>query len=298
MDNTIKENEYNKISPTAKITAYWRSLSDIPYSKEIADAMGAEQGAKQILGDRMTMMAHFSPPILESRYKAIDAGLRKYPVDNVLELACGLSPRGLGLAANNKKYIGTDLPDLLSESAPLITTIAAKLGITPGNLRFQPVNVLDKEQLEYAIRFFNGEKFGICNEGLLMYLNREEKATMAQNIRSLLLHSGGYWVTPDIMYNDIRKKLFASLKPEIKEKFTTVLGAISNQVGRDIAGNDFEAEAEAIKFYEEIGFNIEKFPFYDGSYKISTLSNLPQEMEESVLNVLSHVSAWILTPRH
>ena len=105
MKKTNKGIEHNKISPTAKISGYWRSLSDIPFSKEIADSIEAEKTARQILGDRFSMLLNFTPPIMEARYKAIDFGLKKYNVENVLELAAGLSPRGLGLATSNiNKY--------------------------------------------------------------------------------------------------------------------------------------------------------------------------------------------------
>lgn len=288
--------EYSKISPTAKITAYWKSLSDIPYAKEISDTIDAEKGAKEVMGDDLFLMARFSPMMMEVRYKAIDAGLRKKTVTNIMELACGLSPRGLVLAANHKKYVGTDLPGMLAEISPVINSIASRIDIKPGLLYFETVNVLDKEQLEKAASHFNGERFAICNEGLLMYFNREEKAVMAKNIHSLLRKNGGCWITIDVSFGEIRKKLMASASPESKEKFKDVMGAINSQTGRDMLANDFKDEAEATSFYDALGFRIEKYPFYDGSYEISTLPLVPEEMRERMLNVLSNTMAWILEP--
>jgi len=288
--------EYSKISPTAKLTAYWKSLTDIPYAKEISDTIDAEKGARQLMGDNLPMMARFSPIMMEVRYKAIDAGLRKKQVSNIMELACGLSPRGLGLAANNKKYVGTDLPDMLAEISPAINTIASRIGIQPGLLNFETVNVLEKEQLEKASAQFNGERFAICNEGLLMYFNREEKAAMAKNVHSVLHQNGGCWITIDIAFGDIRKKLMALASPESIEKFKGVMGTINSQTGRDIMGNDFKDEADATAFYEALGFRVEKYPFYDGSYEISSLPLVPEEMQERMLNVLSNTMAWILEP--
>jgi len=296
MENTNKGIEHNKISPTAKISGYWRSLSDIPFSKEIADSIGAEQTAKQMLGDRFSMLLNFTPPIMEARYKAIDLGLKKYKIVNVLELAAGLSPRGLGLAASNIRYVGTDLPEIYSECYPIINEIALRLGVPTDNLHYQAANVLNKSELENAVEHFHSEKFGICNEGLLMYLNKEEKAIMAKNIRDLLSIGGGYWVSTDFVFNDVRNKLLNSLKPELKKTLESVLGSVSSQVDRDIAGNDFKNEFEAIKFYEDLDFKIEKFPFYDGSYKLSSLTNIMEDLKEPVLNLLSTSMAWILTP--
>lgn len=291
------ENPHSKISPTAKMAAYWKSLSDIPYSKEIAVALQAEQTAQQSLGNNMAAMITFSPLILEARYKAIDAAIMKSGAQHIIELACGLSPRGLQLAAAGIEYIGTDLPEILAESQPVINSIGWRQGLPMQHIHFQAANVLDKAQLENAAGYFQGKTFDICNEGLLMYLNASEKKIMAENIRALLMASGGCWITTDIMFSEIRKKLFAALTGSRKELYTSVLGNISEQVGRNITANDFEDEAAAMEFYEDAGFDIEKIPFYDGSYPLSTLHLVPAEVQEWALEILTQASTWILQPR-
>ncbi|HEY8957459.1 hypothetical protein [Chitinophaga sp.] len=291
------ENPHSKISPTAKIAAYWKSLSDIPFSKEIAVALQAEQTARQSLGDNIATMTIFSPLILEARYKAIDAAIMKRGAQHIIELACGLSPRGLQLAAAGIEYIGTDLPDILAETGPVINSIGWRQELPMQRIHFQAANVLDKAQLENAAGYFQGKSFDICNEGLLMYLNASEKKIMAENIRALLAASGGCWITTDIMFPDIRKQLFAALTGSRKELYTSVLGNISEQVGRNITANDFEDEAAAIFFYEAAGFDIEKIPFYDGSYPLSTLHLVPAGVQEWALEILTQASTWILRPK-
>lgn len=296
MENRDKA-EHTKISPTAKISAYWRSLSDIPFSREIAESIGAEESAKQILAEKFSLMAEFYPPMVEARYKAIDSGIKASRTENVLEAACGLSPRGLALAARKVKYVGTDLPEILSETSPIITNIASKLGDLKENLNFQPVNVLEKGQLEDAASSFKGKEFNVCNEGLLMYLDMEEKATMAQHVRDILSRSGGSWITTDVVPNGARKRIFDSLKPQARDRMLSVLGEISSQVGRNIASFDFENESAATKFYESLGFEINRLPFYDGSQKLSTLSSIPEDMRQPVLSILSEYMVWILKPK-
>ena len=299
MENPALKNDHHKISPTAKIAAYWRSLSDIPYAAEIADSLEAEKTARELLGDRMKVMASFWPVSIEARYKAINYGLKESGVANVLELACGLSPRGLELAASNIHYVGTDLPEIHAESYPIINGIASRSGISPAKFRMQPANALDKAQLEKAVEHFKGKSFGICNEGFLMYLTRAEQKVLAQNVRDLLMGSGGVWVTTDLVYGDLRKRFFNLLSPELKKVVESALGDISNQVGREIVDNDFADETQAVQFFENLGFQVEKFPMYNGSYQLSTLSNVPAEMKEAMLIALTEVAGWkgwILTP--
>jgi len=297
MENSNNRNDHNKISPTAKITAYWRSLSDIPYSKEIADAVRAEETARELLGDRIVTMGSLSPSIFEVRYKSINHCLRKGGINNVMELACGLSPRGLEIVSKGGIYVGTDLPEMHAESSPIITTIAERAGLPTANLYLQSANVLNRHELESAMAHFDGKRFAICNEGLLMYLDRDEKAKMANNVRELFLKSGGCWITTDVVFRVIRDSISNLFGPEAKKAIQPAMKKISDQTGRDILANDFADKSEAMEFYEDLGFTIEEIAMYAGDYTLSTASLIPDAAKEKFLSILSSAMAWILTPK-
>lgn len=299
MEQSDNKQSHDKISPTAKLAAYFRSLSDIPFSKEIAEAIQAEQAARRMLGDKITIMAKFQAPLIEARYKTINAGLKKIDPEVVIEFACGLLPRGLEIAQSNIDYIGTDLPDLLSESSSILSGIAFRLGIATEKLRFQSCNVLNKDEVNKSASIFKGQKIGVCNEGLLMYLNMKEKAVMAENVREILLPSNGAWITTDIVSRDSRRDLFSSLKPNQNDFIKSVFGDISSQVGRDVTENDFANEDEAVNFYKNLGFEIEKYAFRDVNCKLSTFLHISSDEKEwiDILEIiLSKFEAWILTP--
>ncbi len=296
MENTETENNYSKISPTAKITAYWRSLTDIPYSKEIAEAVNAEQTAKEMLGERIMTMASLSPSIFEVRYKSINHGLMKCGIVNAMELACGLSPRGLEVVATGGIYVGTDLPEMHAESSPIIKMIAVHAGIPIHNLHLLAANVLNKQELENAAAHFDGKRFAICNEGLLMYLDMEEKAKMANSIRELLLNSGGCWITTDIVFRVIRESIATLFGPEAKKTIQPAMKRIADQTGRDLLKNDFVDKSEAMKFYSDLGFAIDEFPMYSGDYELSTSSRLHESFKERFLGILSSAKTWIMKP--
>ena len=295
---SLNENgDHDRISPTAKITAYWRSLSDIPFSQEIAQAVDAESTARQMLGDRIVSMGTLSPSIFEVRYKSINRGLARTGLTNVLELACGLSPRGLEIAAKGGVYVGTDLPEMLTESASLMTAIAGRDKVPLDNLHFHAANVLDREALEHAAAHFRKERFAICNEGLLMYLNREEKVVTARNIRELLLRNGGHWITTDIVFRALRDSVRTLFSLETRKALAPVLKAFAEKTGRDIHANDFANKAEAVAFFEKEGFSIEEFPVYDRGDILSTSFRLHERFKERFLDILASAKAWILTPR-
>ncbi len=297
MENNTSNSDHHKISPTAKITAYWRSLSDIPYSKEIAEAVEAEKTAVKMLGDRIKRMGSFSPAMFEVRYKSINYGLNKCGIDNVLELACGLSARGLEVIANGGVYVGTDIPEMHSESLPVITAIAKRNGLKLNNLYLQPANVLNEHELNDAASHFDGKKFAVCNEGLLPYLNMEEKAKMADNLRPLLLKNGGCWITTDLVFRVLREAIVGMVGNNAKQYIKTAMKNISNQTNRNLGGNDFTDKTEAIKFYEELGYSVEEFPLYANNYELSTYSRLRENFRDKFLEILSSASSYILRPR-
>jgi hypothetical protein len=43
--------EHSKISPTAKVVAYWRQFSDIPFAQEVAQLVHAEEIFKSFLNN-------------------------------------------------------------------------------------------------------------------------------------------------------------------------------------------------------------------------------------------------------
>jgi hypothetical protein len=291
------ENDYSKISPTAKITAYWKSLSDIPYSKEIAIAVKAEQTARQMTGDRIEWSKGFSPSGFEARYKAINYGLRKNGIENVMELASGLSPRGLEIISKGGIYVGTDLPEMYNESSKIIIDIAIREGISLNNLHLQSANVLDIDELENAAKYFKGKKFAICNEGLLMYLNKDEKSQMAENVRKILMNNDGCWITTDIDFKSWGEAIIKLLGEHMNEVIKSAKENISNQTDTDILKNDFANKPEALKFYKNFGFEIEEYPMYAGDYILSTVHFIPDNLKERFISTLKSFSAFILTPK-
>ena len=51
---------YEKISPTAKLVAYLRTFSDIPYAKEIAEESGSEKVFRELAGESAKMMVRMA----------------------------------------------------------------------------------------------------------------------------------------------------------------------------------------------------------------------------------------------
>ncbi len=293
----MSKNNYNKISPTAKLVAYWRAQCGIPYAKEIAEIADTKKVAKAFFGEKNSApTSSFITPYIEARYKTINYYLKEEKLNNVLEIAMGLLPRGLEQVSQGNVYVGTDLPDILTESSEILFEIAKKEKIPTQNMHLLPANVMKKEQLEKATEYLKGP-IGICNEGLLMYLNREEQAVTAKNIKDILLKHGGVWITPDIDSLDKMKERFDKFPnfefKTIKEKS---FGVLYEKTGRDLLANFFKTEKEAIDFYEKLGFSVELKPFYDVE-NLNSYKNTPDDMKDYIAQWINGKKTWVLKPK-
>ncbi|MGZ4947375.1 MAG: hypothetical protein ACXV5N_13545, partial [Halobacteriota archaeon] len=74
---------YEKISSTAKLVAHMRSFTDIPFTKEIAAASGAEKDFQTLTGKSAEFMTQ-SAFNLEARYKTTDQIIVRHRITQVL----------------------------------------------------------------------------------------------------------------------------------------------------------------------------------------------------------------------
>jgi O-methyltransferase involved in polyketide biosynthesis len=284
------ETGFEKVIPTAWMVAYRRTFSDIPYSQEIfnkLECIRKKMGQKDISDDlKKPEMA----PQFEARHKLIDKLIFETGNTQILELASGFSSRGLSMAHdNNFEYTEIDLPEVIKEKKQIIQEITSEEGrAVPNNLHFQSGNVLDFQNLEKATEHFDKTKpLTIINEGLLRYLNFQEKAKVAENIHTLLKEFGGAWITSDISL----RKIFSNENKIMKDH----VGKISELTGKDIAANRFETEEEAKRFFENLGFSIESHSFSEVINDLKSPKNLGLS-EEHVKDTLEAAVVFIMRP--
>ncbi len=296
-DSAVIEGDYQDISSTARLVAYWRALSDIPYSKDIAEYVDAEETLKGFFGEERGIISVFMSPYIEARYKSINDSLRREGIENVLEIAMGFSPRGLEYTSAGNIYVGTDLPEMLMESSDIISRVAEKYSLRTENLYLEPVNVFDREQIEEAARHFDEKVFAVCNEGLLIYQDAEKKAQTAVNIRNVLVKHKGIWITPDIDTLDkMEERIKKYPSPVFKEIREKSFDALYEKTNCEVIKNFFRDEKEAIRFYKDLGFNVELKPFYNVN-NLKTFQRVPEYMRAYITDWIHSKRTWVMRPR-
>jgi O-methyltransferase involved in polyketide biosynthesis len=192
------QRDFSTISPSAKSLLLVKSQTSLPFARAASELLwGAEYVEQASRKADATPGAAQRRRHFEIRAQSLDDALRELGATRVLEIAAGLSFRGLAMAARGDVfYLDTDLPAIAAVKADLV----AKLHPGPliGTLTVRPLDALDAEAFRIAVNEIPPGPLAIVHEGLLMYLDDAEKVRLAASVRDALLERGGAWITADV----------------------------------------------------------------------------------------------------
>ena len=268
------QKDYTSISPSAKSLLLMKGLTNIPYAKETAALL---QGPEifDLSFDKKDFWFWIRVMHFENRYWTIDQLLQQTNSKNILELSSGYSLRGLDLCVRNQSihYIDTDLPAVIDVKQDMINKLQLNQN-TKGKFELLPLNALDEQDFNGVISRFDEGPLTIVNEGLLMYLNLDEKKQLCKIIHSALMKRGGCWITADI-YTKRTSEIRATL-PQSKSE--TAFFEKHN-----IEENKFENYETAEAFFRSEGFELLKEATPDYA-KLSVMPHLLKVLPEEAKN--------------
>ena len=237
----FEDKDFESVATTAIVTAYPRTLTDIPYEKEIFAALRQNVDLKDIpLNEKLAIE-------IEARYKLINKLLEKEGAQQVLELAAGYSSKGLNFALRHKTYVEMDLASVTTKKQHILQSIISRI---PDELHVVAGNALNWSSYEQCKPFLDkNKKLGIINEGLLRYLTFDEKKIVAENIHSLLSEFPGVWIT-----GDITPKAYLKSQNQNMPNFNKSLATVTS---RNNLNDRFEDKEHIIDFFSKIGFEAE-----------------------------------------
>ena len=218
--------------------------------------------------------------IMEGRYKSTNEAIAKLGDCSVLELAAGISPRGLEATDGSFEwftpgswYVETDLRGMVHRKRNIVGEIRAGQGreVTE-NHRFFAVDVADYIRVLKAGVFLqklgNIKPIAVVHEGLWGYLDREKGSVEIQtrvrdNIAGFLrdYSNGGAWITPDFSMG----------------RSTHADGNVSRFFRHRIrqttktAGSKFTSDEEVCDFLREGGLRAEVLPNKDIAKNLSCI---------------------------
>jgi O-methyltransferase involved in polyketide biosynthesis len=287
-DKPTIEKSYERISPTAWGIAWRRTFTDIPYSTEIFEQLKQRHAINEGDFAKVTVAPELTP-MFEARYKLCNKLLEQTGIKQVIEIAAGFAPRGLELTKDSTStFVEFDLPNVIREKIQVVKNILGKE--SRSNLHFMEGNALLERDVVKAASIFQAGEIAVINEGLLRYLSHAEKTSVAKNILSILKERGGVWITPDIPLVGAFEKL--SSRSAEANKLTE---DVNKMTGLN-ESNYFKDEAEAMAFFEKLGFTIEKHSFTEVFDKLSSPSilSLPKETIRGAIEYSEHAVVFVM----
>ena len=265
----LKEKRDNKNTTlTAWTIAHRRTFTDISYSQAIFDEIEKLRHLQKVKIHAEFKSPEIAPQI-EARYKLVSRLLEENHIEQVLEIAAGFSPRGLGMTKNlNTTYVEVDLPDIMTEKKKIVDIIGSRK-----NLHLVNGSALDIDSLRASTKYFNRIKqLGVVHEGLLRYLTFGQKKIVARNIHTLLDNFGGVWITPDITLKTVVKSEDIVARNKIEK--------MHKLIGINIAHNFFENVDEAQSFFENLNFSVERHRFLEVIDELTSPNKLGQTRKD------------------
>ncbi len=252
------------------------SLQETLAKRDPSDTLMSEADAKALMTG-VTVA-------IEARYAALSRTLKNDGYKNLLDVACGYTPRAIFCRNNGISYAGLDVPVVAEE----LQKFADKEGL--GKV-YHGGDATNAASLTAAADGLEGEVLISC-EGLLGYLSLSEFEQFLDGIRQILEKHSGAFVTSDmgVKYDPFATANMSSPEAyEASRKRTMSTSDIyNNGVGR--------MDREKVKaFIEARGFKVEKLPFYHGDENLSMLQAIPEAWQGKYLELLNNACVWKMT---
>ena len=281
---------FDSISPSAKSLLLTKALTTIPFAREAARLIWGDDSI-QYTQERLSSIGFLMRLIhFEKRYCSVDKGLRDLGINNILEFSSGFSFRGLSTCKDPKVcYIDTDLPEIIKSKKFIVGELIKSFCNYPiDNLFLQALNVLDNNAFAETINRFPTDPVVIVNEGLLVYLDEEQKRRLCKIIHDSLSKRSGYWITADIY---IKK----GSEDEVINDFYDKKGKKFIEE-HQVEENKFENFMTAEAFFEECGFEIyEKIDIPSRQLSsIKFVSSIPRHKLDEMKERKKTRETWIL----
>jgi O-methyltransferase involved in polyketide biosynthesis len=258
---------FDAISSTALLVTYARQFSDIPFTTEFAQLIDVQTVLEQFAIERPEEILLLAA-LFEARYKAIDWAIAQTENNQIVELASGLLPRGMVMSQNSDiTFVESDLPAMIHLKRQLVSQMIEE----PSNLHFEAINAATHpSQLPIGVDYLReSEPVTLVCEGLLQYLTMSEKGQLFVNIREMLQHYGGVWITPDLATKQSQLQI-----EEYDTASQRLHQSIINTTGRSLVDNSFNDRAEIKQFVSEQGFRVEECSLLDVVDRLTCLDIL------------------------
>jgi len=286
----------NPVFNTAKMTLFQMAQNGNPNAVAIVKKMGLAEDTQKSKSFSMSPEEEITFRIvLETRYQTMGKLARESGFPVLVDIPCGYTPRAIETAEDGRKYIGMDLPAVISDMGSIIPSLLD--GKNQDLVRFYAVDATNFRSLEKA---FGDVKDKLCinTEGLLMYFSDAEIHPFLENIKKLLDAHGGCWITADPEIKPEHDRIRKAIGPDGSEQDTRLV--LQEKADVDDLQNAMLVrighEAEDIRRVQAVlsdhGLKAERIRIAGGIAKTKAFSQLEPEQGKAVLKATEDIAFW------
>lgn len=288
--------EFEMVSYTAYTSLHWLKEAGVPEAKEYAKAIGPKSLLNKNEIPNYAILAPVNHFYHEMRYTALNRYIDENGYTNVMDIACGFSPRGLVMAREGRHFVAAELEAVAVAGngylQKCLTADQKKLA------SYEAVDATDKTGIIAAADKMKG-KICITMDGLMMYLSADEQAKVLQNIKTILQKHGGCFITCDFSERDFVTQAAITL---YGEKGASDLYRESAKVYESTAEADynedfFDNAESAQKFIEAQGLQAKRIPLFDKPVKLYSNRKLNKEQNTRLEQLKTKEFLWVITAK-
>lgn len=297
-ENYSVQARINPVFFTAKTAVCLMTQAGIPDSEKIVRYLHLENNqplkdmpdAETILGNAV---------VVEAKYRTTCSLIENSGYRTCVDLPCGYTPKALHMTEKGLRFIGLDLPIVVQEFSPVISSLAKY----PDRISLCEVDATNYESLKTALRDVD-EPLCITTEGMMMYFTESEVDAVISNIRALLERHGGCWITPD---PEVKLQFVLTFKSLFGEGFLNKLATTCNTVIKqsDTANLsnpfilDFENLPASLKtletFLNKHGLKFERINLAAHMPELSVYRQLTPAQIRQFKDAMRQCHYWIIT---
>lgn len=283
----------NPVFNTAKMTLTLLSAVGNEDSIAIEKALGFEQMPHvDAKGEEYALLKRIGAITIELRYALANRMIEQAGNKNVLDLACGYTPKAKYLMDRGYHYVGGDLPAVVEDMARVSKELLE------GKALFQAVDVTNGESVAAAAANLPAGPVTIDCEGLAAYLDKNEMTAMVKNFAAVLAERGGCWVTTDFESDSYFLAIAQAVSAGQGEKFLKLVESQVEKKTADAAHAPvFSNDGEKVAFLKSMGLAVERRPISGvADMGLRTLYACTPEQRQAIAAALEKINVWIMTP--
>lgn len=291
---TARAAEFEMISYSAQVKLQWLAAAGIPDAQTYNKLLNKPNFFNKDNLKDFDRIEKVNAIYNEFCYASFIDFVRAHDYKNIYEIGCSYSPRLIPLVKDGRRYAGIELAAVAMLADDLAERVLDKK--YHGQFEYFDAPVSDRDAMLAAATFLDGQ-ICIIEQGLMIYFNREQIAEMLINIKDILKKHGGCFVTS----NFARKPYFAQIvEPLYGSDAVEPLYRRTRMLYEDVLGDPmyddtFQSEEDALKFLDNLGFNVEKAPLFTSEPNLYSFKGLNANQINSLKLLAKQDYIWVLT---